>query len=136
MSGRQINRIRPDGGRQGNSSYFSSSSAISNRFGITCVVCCLSFPGEHRRPIFAIGPCDHPVCYHCSAKMRVLCEQNECPICRQEMSEIIFTEDFRKKYNDFGDKRRLHFNDKFKIYFETQGCLRSEERRVGKECQP
>lgn len=49
----------------------------------TCVVC---FKGVD---IYSIGQCDHPVCYECSTRMRVLCRQNECPICRQDMPKVI-----------------------------------------------
>lgn len=38
--------------------------------------------------IFSIGECDHPVCYECSTRMRVLCKQNECPICRHVLSRV------------------------------------------------
>lgn len=48
-----------------------------------CVVCFKSVE------VFSIGECDHPVCYECSTRMRVLCEQNECPICRQVLSKVI-----------------------------------------------
>lgn len=32
--------------------------------------------------------CNHPVCYECSARMRCLCLQNECPICRQDLPKV------------------------------------------------
>lgn len=48
----------------------------------TCVVCFKVVE------IFSIGECDHPVCYECSTRMRVLCKQNECPICRTDMSKV------------------------------------------------
>lgn len=54
----------------------------------TCVVCCQKVPGPNRIDLFAVGPCDHIVCYECSTKMRVLCQQNECPICRQEIEKV------------------------------------------------
>lgn len=54
----------------------------------TCVVCCNKVPGPARLDLFALGPCDHIVCYECSTKMRVLCEQNECPICRQDIPKV------------------------------------------------
>lgn len=47
-----------------------------------CVVCYRSVE------IYSIGDCDHPVCYECSTRMRVLIAKNECPICRQEMSQV------------------------------------------------
>lgn len=56
-----------------------STSEISDN---TCVVCFKVVD------IFSIGECDHPVCYECSTRMRVLCKQNECPICRTDMSKV------------------------------------------------
>lgn len=49
-----------------------------------CVVCFKNFE------IYSIGECDHPVCYECSTRMRVLCCQNECPICRQDLQKVYF----------------------------------------------
>ncbi|XP_057666436.1 E3 ubiquitin-protein ligase ZNF598 [Diorhabda carinulata] len=50
-----------------------------------CVVCFKTVE------IYSIGPCDHAVCFECSTRMRVLCKQNECPICRQLMQKVLFT---------------------------------------------
>lgn len=50
----------------------------------TCVVCFKNVV------YFSIGECDHPVCFECSTRMRVLCLQNECPICRQVLSRVCF----------------------------------------------
>lgn len=55
----------------------------------TCLVCCQDYPSFRHKAIFAIGPCNHMVCYYCSTKMRVLCDQSECPTCRQELSEVV-----------------------------------------------
>lgn len=49
----------------------------------TCVVC------FKEAEIFSVGECDHPVCYECSTRMRVLCQQTECPICRQDMPKVM-----------------------------------------------
>ena len=57
-------------------------SRCSESDGNICVVCFKSVE------IFSIGICDHPVCYECSTRMRVLCKQMECPICRQEMIKV------------------------------------------------
>lgn len=49
-----------------------------------CVVCF--------KPIvyFAIGECDHLCCYECSTRIRVLCQQNDCPICRRDLAKVCF----------------------------------------------
>ena len=38
--------------------------------------------------IFAIGHCDHPICYRCSTRMRVLCDHMYCPICRTDLNQV------------------------------------------------
>lgn len=50
----------------------------------TCVVCFKNVV------FYSIGECDHPVCFECSTRMRVLCLQNECPICRQDLARVCF----------------------------------------------
>uniref|UniRef100_A0A1I8Q1W3 RING-type E3 ubiquitin transferase n=1 Tax=Stomoxys calcitrans TaxID=35570 RepID=A0A1I8Q1W3_STOCA len=78
-----------------------------------CVVCFKTVE------IFSIGECDHPVCYECSTRMRVLCEQNECPICRQVLSKVIFTYD-KLPYRELEAKNRSEFySKKYKICFYT-----------------
>jgi hypothetical protein len=37
---------------------------------------------------YSVGACDHSVCYECSGRMRVLMEQNECPICRKSLDFV------------------------------------------------
>ena len=49
-----------------------------------CAVCL------NRMQIYAVGMCNHPVCSECSTRMRILCAQNECPICRQDMPKVIY----------------------------------------------
>ncbi|XP_029035459.1 E3 ubiquitin-protein ligase ZNF598 [Osmia bicornis bicornis] len=76
----------------------------------TCVVCYKNVD------IYSIGMCEHPVCYECSTRMRVLCCQNECPICRQDLPKVVFT----KEIKPF---RHLHkgnlFDTRYNIYFDT-----------------
>ncbi|KAG8224850.1 hypothetical protein J437_LFUL005453 [Ladona fulva] len=73
--------------------------------------------------IYSIGECDHPVCYECSTRMRVLCLQIECPICRQEMPTVIFTE----KVRPFRSIKGLSYlvDKKYKICFENTDIQRA-----------
>ncbi|KYM99169.1 hypothetical protein ALC62_10138 [Cyphomyrmex costatus] len=59
----------------------------------TCVVCYKNVD------IYSIGMCEHPVCYECSTRMRVLCLQNECPICRQDLPKVVFTREIKPFYS-------------------------------------
>lgn len=54
----------------------------------TCNICAQNVPGIERDKIFALGKCDHPVCYVCSARMRVICDQLDCPICRDKLDFV------------------------------------------------
>lgn len=53
-----------------------------------CNICAQNVPGPEREKIFAYGKCDHHVCYVCSARLRVICEQSECPICREKLEYV------------------------------------------------
>ncbi|KAF6200717.1 hypothetical protein GE061_005161 [Apolygus lucorum] len=75
----------------------------------TCVVCFKEVE------IFSIGQCDHPVCFECSTRMRVLCRQNECPMCRQEMPMVIFLKKI-KPYESLKDGS-FTLDNKYKISF-------------------
>ncbi|KAF5899288.1 E3 ubiquitin-protein ligase [Clarias magur] len=59
-------------------------SAMKKEAESVCVLCCQDID------IYAVGKCDHPVCYRCSTKMRVLCEQKYCAVCRVELDKVIF----------------------------------------------
>lgn len=68
--------------------------------------------------MFAIGPCDHPVCHKCSTRMRVLCEKNDCPICRAVSPQVAFVYD-RQPFKDI-NLRDCIPNRKYKIFFEDE----------------
>lgn len=74
----------------------------------TCVVCYKNVE------IYSIGMCEHPVCYECSTRMRVLCRQNECPICRQDLPKVVFTREIKP----FRYLCRVNLvDDQYAIYF-------------------
>ncbi|XP_023670803.2 E3 ubiquitin-protein ligase ZNF598 [Paramormyrops kingsleyae] len=87
----------------------------------TCVLCCQDVD------IYALGKCDHPVCYQCSTKMRVLCEQKYCAVCREELDKVVFI----KKLEPFAaiDTRRFQCERKYDIYF-CDGKTYSQFRRI------
>ncbi|XP_033254091.1 E3 ubiquitin-protein ligase ZNF598-like [Drosophila miranda] len=78
-----------------------------------CVVCFKNFD------IYSIGDCDHPVCYECLTRMRVLCQQNECPICRHVLSKVLFTLE-KLPYRELEANSRSDFySKKYRIGFCT-----------------
>ncbi|MBZ3872951.1 Zinc finger protein 598 [Sciurus carolinensis] len=59
--------------------------------GRSCMLCCRNLEAT------ALGHCDHPVCYRCSTKMRVLCEpQSPSSSCsmRRNMTSTLQMERF------------------------------------------
>ncbi|KAK3909837.1 E3 ubiquitin-protein ligase ZNF598 [Frankliniella fusca] len=92
----------------------------------TCVVCFKTVE------IYSIGVCDHPVCYECSTRMRVLCRQNECPICRQDLPKVIFSKNVRP-YKEVATKS--YPSDKeFKILFDGGPAKSAFEKLLQHEC--
>ncbi|XP_065659088.1 E3 ubiquitin-protein ligase ZNF598 [Hydra vulgaris] len=77
-----------------------------------CTVCCENIK------FVAIGPCDHPVCYKCSARMRVLSKQIYCSTCRADMSQVVFCKSI-KKFSSFS-LHNLPGNRKYGIRFEDK----------------
>ena len=77
-----------------------------------CQVC------MNKMTVFSIGQCNHPICLVCSTRMRVLCQKNECAICRQDMPMVIFTLT-KQKFEDIKDNI-YPMDRKYKICFETE----------------
>ena len=82
--------------------------------------------------IFAVGFCNHTVCYQCIARMRVLCAQNECAICRQDMPKVILTHS-RCNYAEFGDKVML-MERRNQICFEDEKIKKAYEELLQYVC--
>ncbi|XP_071644247.1 E3 ubiquitin-protein ligase ZNF598 [Temnothorax longispinosus] len=76
----------------------------------TCVVCYKNVD------IYSIGMCEHPVCYECSTRMRVLCRQNECPICRQDLPKVVFTREIKSFHSLTGTNL---LDTRYDIYFNS-----------------
>ena len=53
-----------------------------------CVLCCEEID------IIAKGSCDHVVCFRCSSRMRALCKETYCAVCRHELKKVHYYSDF------------------------------------------
>lgn len=78
-----------------------------------CVLCCDDIEFS------ACGACDHPICLKCCVKLRLLRKENDCPVCRSQLKEVIVS----KGYKSWSDKSsrtqpRQHLRN-FGIYHET-----------------
>ncbi|XP_066432750.1 E3 ubiquitin-protein ligase ZNF598 isoform X2 [Eleutherodactylus coqui] len=91
-----------------------------------CVLCC------QEMDVFAIGKCDHPVCYRCSTKMRVLCEQKYCAVCREELDKVVFV----KKVAPFSsiNTSQMQCERKHDIYFSEGKVFSLFRRLLQHEC--
>lgn len=92
----------------------------------TCVLCCQDID------IFALGKCDHPVCYRCSTKMRVLCDQKYCAVCREELDKVVFV----KKLKTFQSLPYQQFpcEKRYDIYFVDEMTHSQYRRLLLSEC--
>ncbi|XP_041473607.1 E3 ubiquitin-protein ligase ZNF598-like isoform X1 [Lytechinus variegatus] len=102
-------------------------SKTTDSLASTCVLCCQEIK------IFAIGPCNHPICFKCSTKMRVICHQMYCAVCRSEMPKAIFT----NKLHPFDGIISHKFpNDrKSGIFFGTTRIQEEYRKIVANKCQ-
>ncbi|XP_049869017.1 E3 ubiquitin-protein ligase ZNF598 isoform X2 [Pectinophora gossypiella] len=96
----------------------------------TCVVCFKNVV------YYSVGECDHPVCFECSTRMRVLCLQNECPICRQALSRVVFT-DTVYPYKELRSRifTDRFFERQFKIGFCSEEIKRAYEQLLENRCK-
>ncbi|CAG9860455.1 unnamed protein product [Phyllotreta striolata] len=94
-----------------------------------CIVCFKNVE------IYSIGSCDHAVCFECSTRMRVLCKQNECPICRKLLEKIIFTKSIEPFAVLFPKFERTNLVDrKLGIYFCTSDIQKSYLKLLEHRC--
>nr|SVE75597.1 EOG090X01BP [Daphnia hispanica] len=69
--------------------------------------------------IFSVGICDHPICHECSTRMRVLCKEDACPICRQELTKVAFVKEAQPyqlltlNLYSMDKATRIHFENSF-----------------------
>ncbi|KTF89065.1 hypothetical protein cypCar_00012722 [Cyprinus carpio] len=87
----------------------------------SCVLCCQDID------LFAVGKCDHPVCYRCSTKMRVLCEQKYCAVCREQLDKVVFI----KKLEPFAalNIHQFQCEKKYDVYF-ADGNIYAQFRKI------
>uniref|UniRef100_A0A8C9AL68 RING-type E3 ubiquitin transferase n=1 Tax=Prolemur simus TaxID=1328070 RepID=A0A8C9AL68_PROSS len=101
-------------------------AAAAGRGGGSCVLCCGDLEAT------ALGRCDHPVCYRCSTKMRVLCEQRYCAVCREELRQVVFG----KKLPAFATIpiHQLQHEKKYDIYFADGKVFALYRQLLQHEC--
>ncbi|GIY88899.1 e3 ubiquitin-protein ligase ZNF598 [Caerostris darwini] len=92
-----------------------------------CILCCREIE------LYATGPCDHPVCYVCATRMRVLCETNDCPVCRSDMPVVVFTRKLHK-FSDISKKFKLCIR-KYQIMFEDVEVSEAFDRLLENKCK-
>ncbi|KAK3090985.1 hypothetical protein FSP39_016257 [Pinctada imbricata] len=82
--------------------------------------------------VYAIGNCDHPICYRCSTRMRILCEQSYCPICRTDLNQVYMIHEIKK----FTEIPRTGYvpNRKYKIFFEDNTIKEKFEKLLEHRC--
>ncbi|KAM9209492.1 E3 ubiquitin-protein ligase ZNF598 isoform 2-T2 [Dugong dugon] len=113
-------------GRRGAPEAAAAAAAAPERGGGSCVLCCGDLEAT------ALGRCDHPVCYRCSTKMRVLCDQRYCAVCREELRQVVFG----KKLPAFATIpiHQLQHEKKYDIYFADKQVFALYRQLLQHEC--
>ncbi|KAJ3019776.1 UNVERIFIED_CONTAM: hypothetical protein HDU68_010505 [Siphonaria sp. JEL0065] len=68
---------------------------------------------------YAVGECNHRVCHLCSLRLRALLKDNNCSMCKTALSNVIFTGDGEKPFNEFVLNRMAKVDRKLSIHFDT-----------------
>ncbi|XP_012661306.1 E3 ubiquitin-protein ligase ZNF598 isoform X2 [Otolemur garnettii] len=113
-------------GAEGRRTELEAVVTAPERGGGSCVLCCGDLEAT------ALGRCDHPVCYRCSTKMRVLCEQRYCAVCREELRQVVFG----KKLPAFATipLHQLQHEKKYDIYFADGKVFALYRQLLQHEC--
>ncbi|EDO40042.1 predicted protein, partial [Nematostella vectensis] len=91
-----------------------SSKRTRSESSNLCVVCCEEIEFS------AVGKCDHPVCYKCCVRMRVLKQENYCTVCRSELS-MVYLVAHPAPWVSMKEKALKGLSDKkYGIYYETK----------------
>lgn len=77
-----------------------------------CSLCC------HETKEWVISPCDHHICLTCAARLRVLCDTKECPVCRENNEKVIVVEK-RQSFVSIPSQRKL-YDRKSGFLFESR----------------
>ncbi|XP_022091455.1 E3 ubiquitin-protein ligase ZNF598-like [Acanthaster planci] len=101
-------------------------SKTTDSISSTCVLCFGSIK------YYAVGPCNHHICLKCSTRMRVLCEQRYCAVCRAEMPEVIATAKLHP-YNSISFRKVLT-DRKAGIAFATNKIREDFRRLLSEVC--
>jgi len=82
--------------------------------------------------VMSVGECNHPVCLACSTRMRVLCQKNECALCRRDLQKVVFTQS-RAVFSEL-ENQVLLVDRKYRICFETEELQREYQDLLSHHC--
>ncbi|CAJ0960089.1 unnamed protein product, partial [Mesorhabditis belari] len=96
-----------------------------------CTICCK--PND----LFGIGQCRHPLCIECSIRLRIICGQSACPVCRAEIDIMCFffakaglsTVDLNLPTSEHPDEER------YKIRFQNGSAGERYEKYLAHVCK-
>ncbi|CAI4229236.1 unnamed protein product [Auanema sp. JU1783] len=96
-----------------------------------CTICC------KKSDVFGLGNCRHPVCIECAIRIRVISNQNVCPVCRTELDTCSFmwcTKDF--SFAHLATAKLGHKDeDRFKVRFQTRDVLDRYNQYLAHTCK-
>lgn len=68
---------------------------------------------------FAMGKCNHKsVCHKCALRIRLLLEETKCSICKQELDEIVISNDATLTWDEFNPKDAIQDKEDETVYYE------------------
>jgi len=93
-----------------------------------CVVC------AHAIDIYAIGYCDHCICFRCSLKMRILRSEKFCPVCRKDLKKVLFSK-HKSTFSELNKLKLIKENrHNVNIFFEDPTIIKEFNKVMEHKC--
>ncbi|KAK1753361.1 E3 ubiquitin-protein ligase hel2 [Echria macrotheca] len=82
-----------------------------------CFIC--ANPISHH----SITPCNHLTCHICSLRMRALYKDKNCPHCRTSAPFVIFTDDAKKRFEEYSSSEITTTDDNIGIKYTSEDIV-------------
>lgn len=77
--------------------------------------------------LYAVGECDHALCHKCFVRLRVLCNDDQCPVCRNSLPKVVLSAEL-KPFSSFHLLDRTY--DKKLMAYCTSDSVRHSSRSL------
>jgi len=94
----------------------------------TCIIC------TEDVNLYAVGVCNHPICHKCSLRLRILYQSKECPYCKTELEDVIYTKNDKKPFEEYNLSEFVYRNKDKGSYYDSEDIKKTVENMEKYRC--